>query len=316
MRFFCSRENWQLSVPLSDRVVLGVLAVALAVALIRWWALGPLLTSLVAVQAALLIGFGICVAALVRWETARPVPMLRSCATITVVFTLYSSLGMLGLTAMPYRSDSAACQLDCLIFGFDPSLALQPFQSPGRVAFFSFIYGVFIPYIYLSLALGCLGRPPVERDQFLTGWVFTYAISYMGYLFLPAQGPLVFHADDYARALDGGFFYDMVVRGVNVTGGPKGAIPSLHIGASVYLCGFDLSSNRLRGLTYLPIVLLIYVATVFLRYHYVVDLMAGTVIGLSCIPLGRRAFSSWARARVANSRPALTGGEEDDLPSS
>jgi hypothetical protein len=45
----------------------------------------------------------------------------------------------------------------------------------------SFVYGAFIPYINLSLALGCLGRPPGERDRFLTGWVFTYAISYLGY---------------------------------------------------------------------------------------------------------------------------------------
>ena len=35
-------------------------------------------------------------------------------------------------------------------------------QTPGCVEFFSFIYGAFIPYIYLSLFLGCLGRLPVE----------------------------------------------------------------------------------------------------------------------------------------------------------
>jgi membrane-associated phospholipid phosphatase len=113
--------------------------------------------------------------------------------------------------------------------------------------------------------------------------------------------------------LEGGFFHDMVVQGIDSVGGPKGAFPSLHVGASVYLCMFDLTTNRLRGLTYLPIVLLIYLATVFLRYHYVVDLVAGTVIGTTCVPLGRWLFSSWVQDRIRALMPALPGGESDNL---
>ena len=36
--------------------------------------------------------------------------------------------------------------------------------------------------------------------------------------------------------------------------------------------------NRLRGFTYLPLVALIAMATVVLRYHYVVDWIAGLAI--------------------------------------
>ncbi len=308
-------ENWRLAVPPSDRVLLALLTLALVVALVRWPTVGESLASLVAEQAVLLFGFGACVAGMARWERLRCVPMLRTLATVAVVFTLYSSLGRLGLLAVPYRLDGALSSMDSCIFGFDPSLTIQPYQTPGRVAFFSFVYGAFIPYIYLSLLLGCLGRPPLERDQFLTGWVFAYSISYLGYLFLPAQGPVIFQADQFTTTLEGGVLHQMVVRGIDSVGGPKGAFPSLHVGASVYLCLFDLKTNRLRGLTYLPIVLLIYVATVFLRYHYVVDLVAGTAIGVSCVALGKRAFLTWAQARVDAGLPALTGGEEDDLPS-
>jgi membrane-associated phospholipid phosphatase len=239
--------------------------------------------------------------------------MLRAIMTIGVVFALYSSLGRLGLAAMPYRFDAALSRVDTWLFGFDPSLEIQPLQTPSAVAFFSFAYAAFIPYIYLSLGLGCLGRPPLERDQFLTGWVFTYAISYLGYLFLPAQGPVVFQAGQFTTALDGGVLHELVVNGIDSLGGPKGAFPSLHVGASVYLCLFDLRTNRLRGLTYLPIVILIYVATVFLRYHYVVDLIAGTVIAICCVPLGMHVFSRWAGARLAAGLPVLTGGETHAL---
>jgi membrane-associated phospholipid phosphatase len=136
---------------------------------------------------------------------------------------------------------------------------------------------------------------------------FTYAISYMGYLFAPAHGPIVFHARDFQVPLAGGSFHDLVVRGVESTGGLQGVFPSLHVGASVYLCSFDLGTNRLRGLTYLPIVALIYVATVLLRYHYVIDLAAGTLIAITCVYLGRWAVLRWAHDRQRAGLPVVPG---------
>jgi hypothetical protein len=296
-----------------DAALAAILALSVVVAAVRLPSAGTPLLGLFLVQVGLLVGFLLCVRWWSRREQRPIVSFLRPAVTASIVFTCYTTLGLLGVAAMPYLADSALSRADTALCGVDPSLWLQRFLTPGRVEFFSFVYGAFIPYVYLSIVLGCLGRPPLERDQFLTGWVFTYAISYLGYLFLPGHGPVVYHAADYAVALEGSFFYDLVVRGVAASGGLQGVFPSLHVGASVYLCLFDLQTNRLRGLTYLPLVLLIYAATLVLRYHYVVDLIAGTLIPAACIPLGRRAFLRWARARQAAHLPALPGGEGDDL---
>jgi hypothetical protein len=306
----------RLRVPPSDETLLGLLGLSVLVAAARLAPGGHDVAVLLAVQSALLAFFGAAVVALARWEKSPRVQWIRPIVTVTIIFTLYTSLGKLGVAAMPYLADAGLSRADNWLFGFDPSLAIQHYQTPGRVEFFSFIYGAFIPYIYLSLFLGCLGRPPLERDQFLTGWVFTYAISYLGYLFVPAHGPVIYHAADYSVDLGsrGGFFYRMVVQANENTGGLQGVFPSLHVGGSVYLCLFDVRTNRLRGLTYLPMVLLIYVATIFLRYHYIVDLMAGTVIAAGCIPLGQRAFVRWTRRREQAGLPALPGGEADALP--
>lgn len=297
----------------SDRIVLALLVLAIVVAAARLPGNAELV-ELLAVHVALLVGFGACVLAMQRWEAATWVQFLRPSATVFVVFSLYTSLGKLGVAAMPYLSDGALSRFDTWVLGFNPAFALEPWQTPAHVEFFSIAYAAFIPYINLSLALGCLGRPPGERDQFLTGWVLTYAISYLGYIFVPAHGPGVYHAADYDAALAGGVFYDIVVRGNELSGGLQGVFPSLHVGGSVYLCLFDLKTNRLRGLTYLPIVLLIYAATVMLRYHYFVDLVAGTVIAASCVPLGRRVFLHWVRRREAAGLPPLPGSEGDVLP--
>lgn len=304
----------------ADRTVLALLTVAAVLAGVRLPAVGAALVPFAWFQAGLLASF----AALVTLWTVREqrpwVPYARAAATVTVIFTCYTSLGKLGVTAWPawseppYRADALLSSIDNHLLGFDPSLWIQRFQTPGWVEFYSFAYAAFIPYIYVSLALGCLGRPPLERDQFLTGWVFTYALAYLGYLFVPAHGPVIYHEADYDVTLQGGLFYRAVLDGVEASGGLQGVFPSLHVGGSVYLCLFDLRDNRLRGLTHLPLVLLIYVATIMLRYHYVIDLITGTALAAGCIPLGRSVFLAWARRREAAGLPALPGGEGDDLP--
>lgn len=295
--------------PPSDRCALALLALACLVAGMRVPGSGLFLGQL-----ALLLGTTLGVMLLIRFERRGLVQLARPALTVAVIFTCYTTLGWLGVEAFSYRADAVLSAADTWLFGFDPSLALEPYLTPGRVEFFSFAYGAFIPYINVTIALNCLGRPPLERDRFLTGWVFLYSISYLGYIFVPGHGPIVFHADDYRVALEGGFFYDFVLRGIEASGGLQGVFPSLHVGGSLYLCLFELRHNRLRGLIYLPLVLAIYAATLVLRYHYVVDLIAGTALALVCLPLGRRAVNAWVQRRQEAGLPPLPGGEADALP--
>lgn len=299
-----------LRVPPSDGAVLALLLLSAAVAGICL----PFHHWLVPMQLGMLAGWVVAVAGMARLERWWGVQLLRPALTVGVIFICYTTLGRLGVDGMPHLVDAELSRIDTWLWGANPSLWLQRYQTPAWVEFFSFIYAAFIPYVYLSLALGCLGRPPLERDQFFTGWVFLYVISYLGYIFVPARGPASYHEYDYHVALQGSIFHQMVVDGMQSSGGLQGVFPSLHVGCSVYLCLFDLRTNRLRGLTFLPMVLLIYLATIFLRYHYIIDLVAGTMLAVGCIPLGERVFLRWMRRREAAGLPALPGGEADDLP--
>jgi membrane-associated phospholipid phosphatase len=131
----------------------------------------------------------------------------------------------------------------------------------------------------MSVLLGLVGRPARERDEFVTGFAFLYALSFLGYLFVPARGPVVQLAGDLVPLAQGGFFHAAVLRSIEGFGGPHGAFPSLHVGASFLAAGFDLRrGDRLRGWIYVPLVLLIAVATIVLRYHYAVDLVAAVLL--------------------------------------
>ena len=154
------------------------------------------------------------------------------------------------------------------------------------IEFFSLVYGWFIPYLWLSILLGCLGRPAGERDAFLLGLSITYSLAYLGYLFVPSRGPIEWYR--FAAPLHGGALHQIVLHSVEATGGNHGAFPSLHVGASAYLCMFDLRRNRMRGMTYLPMVVLITFSTILLRYHYVIDVLTGVAIATLAYAISQR----------------------------
>jgi membrane-associated phospholipid phosphatase len=121
-----------------------------------------------------------------------------------------------------------------------------------------------------------------------------YSMAFMGYLFVPAKGPVVAMASDFAGPLDGGSFHALVIASIDRLGGPHGAFPSLHLGSSLLLCLYDFRrGDPLRGLIYIPLVAMIALATVALRYHFAVDLVAGGALAL---------FSLGAAARISGRR--------------
>src|SRR4030095_6198372 len=123
---------------------------------------------------------------------------------------------------------------------------------------------------------------------FVTGLAVLYALSFLGYLFLPARGPIVQMAGAFTVPIDGGAFPRMNVRSVGQGGGPHGAFPSLHVGASLFATLFDLRHrNPLRALIYFPLVAMIALATLVLRYHSAVALVAALALALLAVHAAR-----------------------------
>ena len=245
-------------------------------------------------HSAILGAFALSTRLATRGAEAAWVPWLRSTATVAVILTLYSTLAEPAFVVIGGSRDAALASIDrALACGVDPALAVEPWVDPFRLELFALVYGWFIPFLYISIFLGCFGRPDEERDDFLFGLSLTYAISYLGYLLVPARGPIEHYA--FQAELAGGQFHRIVLAGVEATGGNHGAFPSLHVGATAFVCFYDLRRHPLRGMTYVPMVALITVSTVVLRYHYVIDLIAGLGIAALCAAIARRRGSAEVR---------------------
>jgi len=282
---------------LSDWVILALLFTIAATFTIRLPA-APRARSSWALHLGLLLAFGAVVGVMASRPRSRWVIWARAVATVAVLMFLYSSLGGPVFAIIPWRADRLLAGADrALCGGHSPALWAARHIGVAGLEFWSLIYGFFVPFLYLSIFLGCVGRPATEREEFLIGFSVTYAIAYLGYLFLPSTGPIEFFPS--VAPPPGGPLHRLILSSVAATGGNHGAFPSLHVGASAYLCLFDWRHSLLRGMTYAPVVALIGFSTLFLEYHYVVDLLAGIAIAVLANRLAASSRPGRASERLA-----------------
>jgi membrane-associated phospholipid phosphatase len=110
---------------------------------------------------------------------------------------------------------------------------------------------------------------------FYSGLFTLYGIGYLGYTVVPAIGPYVAMADRFTVPLVGFWITDVLTALYPLGTNSCDAFPSLHVAASAYILLFDRRHRPAWYRAYLAPCVLLWVSTVYLRYHYGVDVVAG-----------------------------------------
>jgi membrane-associated phospholipid phosphatase len=180
--------------------------------------------------------------------------------------------------------DADLFRLDCWLTGTTPSLVLQRLVLPPLTDALSLCYGLFIPYFATSLVWYFFGALGLAR-RFFAGLVGLYAIGFLGYLLVPASGPYLAFAKLYTVPLAGGWLTQANAGFVDIGGNKVDAFPSLHCAASAFVLAFDFRHSRGRFWLFLVPVAGLWLSTVYLRYHYLVDLVAGFALAAVALKL-------------------------------
>lgn len=166
----------------------------------------------------------------------------------------------------------AAC--DRLLFGEILSVRAQSMISPWLTEVLSFCYLLFFPYLMISWFYYAYRGMPMLRKLFV-GLFTIYGIGFLGYTLVPAGGPHLAFPDEFSEPLGGWaiarFNAFVVANGSNGVD----VFPSLHSAISFFLLMFDYKNARWRFRVYLVPCVGIWLATIYLRYHYAIDLLAG-----------------------------------------
>jgi membrane-associated phospholipid phosphatase len=190
----------------------------------------------------------------------------------------------------PRLYDDALQSADRALLGGNASLWLQRFAHPALTEFMSFCYVIFFPYLLFSW-ITYLVQPDLRLAQkFWSGFFAIYGLGFLGYLLVPAIGP---HLEPGLAAQFTPFrgpITDLNTRIVLSGSNRVDCFPSLHCAISSYILFFDLRHRRWRFWLYLVPCVGLWVSTLYLRYHYFVDVLAGFALSAAALWLAHRSF--------------------------
>jgi hypothetical protein len=184
--------------------------------------------------------------------------------------------------------------IDQHLLGIEPSLWLDQFVTPRTTEWFSFFYfGYFALLAVHVLPMVFISRRTKLAAEFCLGMILIYATSHTVYMLVPGFGPIRFFADQFVHPLPRGFWYDCVMSAVESGGAQKDIFPSLHTGGPAFLAIFSFRHrDKLPFRFTWPLVVFfvtnIIIATMFLRWHYLVDVIAGLAVAGSAAALAAR----------------------------
>jgi membrane-associated phospholipid phosphatase len=222
---------------------------------------------------------------------------------IACIVVIFDGLGPLIRAVNPVDKDVHLIAFDRWLTGTDPTVALERFATPFLSDVLTLFYSL---YYFHPIVLGTLvllddhARPPAERDfsRYAFTMVFVFFVSYVGYFLVPAVGPrfTVHHAGPLPRGAVSRVIDDTLNA---LESNKRDCFPSGH---TMVVAAVLLEAARRSKKTFwcfLPFAVGLVAATVYCRYHYVADVLAGLTLALATVPLGNAIYARSVRAGVS-----------------
>lgn len=240
-----------------------------------------------------LVFIGILAASITRpGRTAMIIRLAWFPLAMSLVFNYMR--GTIGVVAGP-ALDPKFIAIDARIFGVTPSVFFERVENIWLGELLSVAYFLFFIYLYGSSILKLRGDLRVAK-RFYSGLFSLYAIGFLGYSFFPAIGPYIAATDLFHGPIHNGpialAVLDIVLRGTN----GADIFPSLHVAVTLYILLFDrTAAPRLFRIALVPACLL-FVATLYLRFHYGIDIIAGAALAVASLAVRDLRFTFRRRA--------------------
>jgi len=187
---------------------------------------------------------------------------------------LAASFGDWGLTE-PIRS------LEANLFQGHPSLYLS--EQWNWVPLSEYLHFCYFSFMVMLPVVGGYwygrGQMLAFRELLFLVCVAFYG-SYLFFILFPVDSP--FYLADPPQGPIADYFFFNLVHEISSRGGARGgAFPSTHASASIIVLVVAWKRQRRLAYLLLPMVLGVMVATVYGRFHYVLDTIAGLALGIA-----------------------------------
>ena len=218
---------------------------------------------------------------------------------IACIVVIFDGLGPLIRAVNPVDKDPHLIAFDRWLTGTDPTVFLERFATPFLSDVLTFFYSL---YYFHPIVLGTLvlkddrKRPAAERDfaRYAFTMVFVFFVSYVGYFIVPAVGPrfTVTHAGPLPRGAVARVIDDTLNM---LESNKRDCFPSGHTMVVTAVLLEAARRSRKTFWWFLPFAVGLVIATVFCRYHYVADVLAGLALAFVAVPLGNALYRRFQR---------------------
>lgn len=200
-------------------------------------------------------------------------------------------------------------QIDYWIFGTNPTVVLYNIAFPLLTEILQIVYSIFY-LLPIILALVLLRkRKYLALDFAIFSIVYGFYLSYMGYFALPGIGPrfTLFNFYLIDAQMPGLLLTKYLREFVNLgesisssTANPAALVqrdvfPSGHTMITLIVMYLSVRLKSRSRYFFIPVGSLLIFATVYLQYHYVIDLVGGFIFMIFSLWSGKYIFNWWRR---------------------
>jgi hypothetical protein len=193
-----------------------------------------------------------------------------------------------------HLADAYLARLDEVLFGGHYTVFMERLISPALTEILSFCYSVHVLLPTLVFLFLYLRAPYRLFSEAIQGFVLMFVIGVFLYVVVPAVGPKYELAHLYHREVEGGLIGELNRTLIDVARIRRDAFPSLHVGLSALLLLYAWRASRRFALLLFPLILGNWIATIYLRYHYTIDVVAGFLL----VPLVDILTRAWMRGEA------------------
>ncbi|MDR1339184.1 MAG: phosphatase PAP2 family protein [Prevotellaceae bacterium] len=182
-------------------------------------------------------------------------------------------------------------RLDVAIFGCSPAMEFsKAFPQPLVSEIMYFGYFAYYP-LFLFLFTWFFFVKPGMAERAMFCCLCPFFIFYMIFALVPVAGPQFYYSLSNSQVPDG-YFFSSLMRGIQDLGEkPTGAFPSSHVGLTIIVMILLFENARKYFYIILPVAIVLTAATVYIKAHYLTDVIAAFIVAPLILSLSKRIFS-------------------------
>lgn len=229
-----------------------------------------------------IIVFVVLLAFFARYQN-RFVVFVHLLYPVILMTFLYQTSGKLVHLFVPGYFDSHIVAVEKTVLGGDISLWLDGLSNPWLTELFSatyFSYYFMIPGLALFLFFN---RKDGKLKRFMTATCTVFFLSYLIFILFPVECPRYYFATQYKSELTGPIFRPLVNLVIGQAAFRGGAMPSSHVAEALVVMYFAILAYGRRAYFMIAAVIGLALGTLYGRFHYVSDVVAGGILGLAVI---------------------------------